>query len=177
MSAKPRRVKSAKARLTPTKSEAHSNPAREAQASARATRDKHNASGKVFPRPNSRSGAKERFSTMYSKDFDGTFAPPAELRPTSPTRRHNPHPGKVSTRFRPKFLVAAETLRGRALQPLPPSCGTSLFRAPMGVLISRVVIHARVVASWVGKGALLREVCPYGGVPLYIARNTHMLEL
>ena len=99
MSAKPRRVKSAKARLTPTKSEAPSNPAREAQASARAIRDKHNASGKVFPRPNSR--AKERFSTMYSKDFDGTFAPAAELRPTSPTRRHNPHPGKVSTRFLP----------------------------------------------------------------------------
>ena len=100
MSGKPRRVQSAKARLTPTKQQADlaapsSSLAREAQASARAIREKHNASGKVFPRPKSRSGAKERFSTMYSKDFDGTFAPAAELRPTSPTRRHNPHPGKV----------------------------------------------------------------------------------
>ncbi|CAI8058457.1 hypothetical protein GBAR_LOCUS31792 [Geodia barretti] len=92
---KPRRVRSAKARLTPTQppSGLLTKEALERQASAKANRDKHNGSEKVFPRPGSRS-SKERFSTMYSKDFDGTYAPAAELRPTSPTRRHNPHPGK-----------------------------------------------------------------------------------
>lgn len=100
-SAKPRRVKSARARLTPTQQLDKSptiNAAKEAQErvlSAKAIRDKHNGSTKVFPRPSSRA-SKERFSTVYSKDFEGSFAPAAELRPTSPTRRHNPHPGKVS---------------------------------------------------------------------------------
>lgn len=103
-SAKPRRVKSARARLTPTQ-QVDKSPAmtsrdltKEAQErvlSAKAIRDKHNGSTKVFPRPESRA-SKERFSTVYSKDFEGSFAPAAELRPTSPTRRHNPHPGKVS---------------------------------------------------------------------------------
>ena len=98
---KPRRVRSAKARLTPTQppSGLLTKEALERQASAKANRDKHNGSEKVFPRPGSR-GSKERFSTMYSKDFDGTYAPAAELRPTSPTRRHNPHPGKVGGRRR-----------------------------------------------------------------------------
>ena len=97
---KPRRVKSAKARLTPTQSasEAKSSTAsRPEMVSAKAIREKHAGSGKVFPRPGSRA-SKERFSSQYSKDFDGTFAPAAELRPTSPTRRHNPHPGKVYIR-------------------------------------------------------------------------------
>ena len=102
--AKPRRIKSAKARLTPTQPpEGKSSPvsrkevskdAQERVLSAKAIRDKHHGSTKVFPRPASRA-SKERFSTVYSKDFEGSFAPAAELRPTSPTRRHNPHPGKV----------------------------------------------------------------------------------
>ena len=99
---KPRRVKSAKARLTPTQStDTKLSPSKDQVAlqetlkSARAIREKHIGSAKVFPRPSSKA-SKERFSTMYSKDFEGAFAPPAELRPTSPTRRHNPHPGKVS---------------------------------------------------------------------------------
>ena len=102
--AKPRRIKSAKARLTPTQpSEGRSSPvsrkevskdAQERVLSAKAIRDKHHGSTKVFPRPASRA-SKERFSSVYSKDFEGSFAPAAELRPTSPTRRHNPHPGKV----------------------------------------------------------------------------------
>ena len=99
---KPRRARSAKARLTPTQgqpdlSSSLAKEALERQASAKAIRDKHNHSDKVFPRPKSR-GSKERFSTMYSSDYDGAFAPAADLRPTSPTRRHNPHPGKVSER-------------------------------------------------------------------------------
>lgn len=101
-SAKPRRVKSARARLTPTQQldksptvDAATKEAQERVLSAKAIRDKHNGSTKVFPRPSSRA-SKERFSTVYSKDFEGSFAPAAELRPTSPTRRHNPHPGKVS---------------------------------------------------------------------------------
>lgn len=40
-------------------------------------------------------GEKERFTTMYSQDFDGTYAPPSESRPTSANRRNNPHPSKV----------------------------------------------------------------------------------
>ena len=101
---KPRRVRSARARLTPTQpldtSSSLAKEALERQASAKAIREKHNGSDKVFPRPKSR-GSKERFSTMYSKDFDGAYAPAADLRPTSPTRRHNPHPGKVGEARRP----------------------------------------------------------------------------
>lgn len=113
---KPRRVKSAKARLSPsepTHPEVKPSPvgqqnvvkeAQERVKSAKAIRDKHLASAKVFPRPPSRS-SKERFSSMYSKDFEGSYAPPAELRPTSPTRRHNPHPGKVSSVPAPPLFI------------------------------------------------------------------------
>ena len=110
MSAQPskreRRVHSARARLTPDKDkydsfrqqqqqqEALTKEARERATSAKAIKDKHHGSSKLFPRPPSRS-SRERFTSSYSKDFDGTFLPPAELRPTSPTRRNNPHPAKV----------------------------------------------------------------------------------
>lgn len=116
-SAKPRRVKSARARLTPTQQLDKSptiDAAKEAQErvlSAKAIRDKHNGSTKVFPRPSSRA-SKERFSTVYSKDFEGSFAPAAELRPTSPTRRHNPHPGK-------QFMVWRLPDREIGAQPEP----------------------------------------------------------
>ena len=95
------RVKSATARITfpgPEKSsfdkKGVAKEARERANSAKAIREKHLASAKIFPRPPSR-GSKGRFTTLYSSDFDGSFVPPAELRPTSPTRRNNPHPGKV----------------------------------------------------------------------------------
>ncbi len=94
-----RRVRSAKARLTPPGPETFSSEkvrkeAKERAKSAKANRDKHTGSTKVFPKPAART-SKERFTTMYSRDFEGSFAPPADLRPTSPTRRNNPHPGKV----------------------------------------------------------------------------------
>ena len=122
--AKPRRIKSAKARLTPTHPpEGRSSPvnrkevskdAQERVLSAKAIRDKHHGSTKVFPRPASRA-SKERFSSVYSKDFEGSFAPAAELRPTSPTRRHNPHPGKVR-----KSEHIQYARRYVCRQPLPP---------------------------------------------------------
>ena len=97
-----RRVNSAKARLTPSgpqkeqyDAERATKEARERVKSAKAIREKHEGSGRMFPRPKSRSG-KERFTSSYSTDFYGKpFIPPAELRPTSPTRRNNPHPAKV----------------------------------------------------------------------------------
>lgn len=95
------RIKSAKARITfpgPEKAEFDkkgvTKEARERAKSAKAIREKHLGSAKIFPRPPSR-GSKGRFTTLYCSDFDGSFVPPAELRPTSPTRRNNPHPGKV----------------------------------------------------------------------------------
>ena len=95
------RTKSAKARITfpgPEKAEFDkkgvAKEARERAKSAKAIREKHLGSTKIFPRPPSRS-SKGRFTTLYCSDFDGSFVPPAELRPTSPTRRNNPHPGKV----------------------------------------------------------------------------------
>ena len=98
---KARRVRSAKARLTPPGPEKADfdktqvvKEAQERAKSARAIRQKHLASAKIFPRPPSRN-SKERFTTLYHSDFEGSFVPPAELRPTSPTRRNNPHPGKV----------------------------------------------------------------------------------
>ena len=116
---KPRRVKSAKARLTPTDTKPSKQDvvkeAKERLASAKAIREKHSGSGKVFPRPDPRA-SKERFSTMYSKDFDGSFAPAAELRPTSPTRRNNPHPGKVGI---DAYKTAYRTYTRSVIAPSP----------------------------------------------------------
>ena len=63
--------------------------------SAKAIRDKHITSKKVFPRHHLKD-PKEHYTTMYANDFDGKYVPPPEPRPTSPTRRNNPHPSKVS---------------------------------------------------------------------------------
>ena len=62
--------------------------------SARLNRDKHVSSKKVFPRPSS--ADKERYRTQYARDFEGfRYTLPISARPTSPTRRNNPHPTKV----------------------------------------------------------------------------------
>lgn len=96
-STRERRVNSAKARLTPDLSllaaerEYIVKEAKERAKSAKNIKNKHKASGKMFPQ----ASGKSRFTTMYATDYDGTFVPPAEPRPTSPTRRNNPHPGKV----------------------------------------------------------------------------------
>ena len=103
------RSHSAKARVTPpsgppvvVSKEQIAKEARERAKSAKAIKSKHTSSSGMFlPRPPSRSApaaGKARFRTMYSQDFDrdGTFVPPAEIRPTSATRRNNPHPTKVS---------------------------------------------------------------------------------
>ena len=98
-STRERKARSAKARLTPpTNPEVYLDLERvvrdrkERAQSAKANRDKHTSSTRVFRSTDN----KGRFKSMYSQDFDGSFTTPAELRPTSPTRRNNPHPGKVS---------------------------------------------------------------------------------
>lgn len=95
-STRERRVHSAKARLTPDKSnylerEKILREAKERTKSAKQIKDKHKLSAKMFAGPSS----KGRFTSQYSSDFEGTFVSPPEPRPTSPTRRNNPHPGKV----------------------------------------------------------------------------------
>lgn len=104
------RSRSARARLTPpgpetvalfSDREAVVKEARERAKSAKVIRGKHTASSKVFPgRPMGSKANKERFTSMYSTDFDGSFTAPPELRPTSPTRRNNPHPAKVSYSYK-----------------------------------------------------------------------------
>lgn len=99
------RSHSAKARITPVPppiSMDHSEQITkelEAAKSAKAIKNKHTSSAAMFVvRPPSRSApqvGKARFTSMYSNDFEGSFVPPAEIRPTSPTRRNNPHPTKV----------------------------------------------------------------------------------
>lgn len=99
-----RRVKSAKARLTPPvpeiseMKEMMAKLSKERVNSARAIKNKHTSSGGVFAgKLPAAAGGKARFTSMYSQDFDGTYVPPSEIRPTSPTRRNNPHPSKVNT--------------------------------------------------------------------------------
>ncbi len=99
-STRERRAGSAKARLTPDTSLLAAErqqyivkEARERAKSAKNIKDKHKASAKMF----TGGSVKSRFATMYATDYDGTFVAPAEPRPTSPTRRNNPHPGKVSS--------------------------------------------------------------------------------
>lgn len=116
-----RRARSAKARLNPTTpqkeqfdTERTMKEARERGKSAKAIREKHEGSGRMFPRPPSRS-ARERFTSSYSTEFHSkAFHPPAELRPTSPTRRNNPHPTKAS---QPRPLPLAQS------QSVFVSCG------------------------------------------------------
>ena len=98
-----RRTKSAIARLTPPEPEkpkqSHQLGAKEREKrvkSASLNREKNQSSKKVFPRPSS-GDKKERYRTIYNKDFEGTYISPVEPRPTSPTRRNNPHPTQVST--------------------------------------------------------------------------------
>lgn len=99
------RSRSARARLTPPgpestglafDREAVIREAKERAKSAKLIRGKHTASTKVFPGQ----ASKERFTSMYSTDFDGAFSSPSELRPTSPTRRNNPHPAKVTADYK-----------------------------------------------------------------------------
>lgn len=99
---KRRRVKSAVARLSPLPEDRVQDELKVIQkefkqrtTSAQNIRKQHTSSRKVI------TGAtgpekKDRFKTMYSADFRGKYVTPPECRPTSPTRRHNPHPSRVS---------------------------------------------------------------------------------
>lgn len=62
--------------------------------SARQNREKQESSKKVFPKTVT-GDQRDRYRTVYTNDFEGTYLPPTEGRPTSPTRRNNPHPAKV----------------------------------------------------------------------------------
>ena len=95
------RIKSATARLTPPGlqkplqiQQAGVKERQKRVSSAKLNREKQNSSKKVFPRPSS-AEKKERYKTVYNKDFEGMYQPPTEPRPTSPTRRNNPHPSQV----------------------------------------------------------------------------------
>ena len=100
-STRERRAHSAKARLTPDRAasslerEKILREAKERTKSAKQIKDKHKTSAKMF----AGSSSKGRFTSMYSSDFEGTYVSPPEARPTSPTRRNNPHPGKVVAIF------------------------------------------------------------------------------
>lgn len=104
-----RRSKSAKARLTPTEpmkpKQDLSQSAKERAEFALLNREKNESSKKVFPRPSS-GDKKERYRTIYNKDFEGSFITPLEPRPTSPTRRNNPHPSKVIIFYTIQKLIA-----------------------------------------------------------------------
>lgn len=103
---KRRRVKSAVARLSPLPEKQSDHLEDETKViqkefkqrttSAQNIRKQHTSSKKVIS-----GGAgperQDRFKTMYSADFRGKYVTPPECRPTSPTRRHNPHPSRVST--------------------------------------------------------------------------------
>ena len=45
--------------------------------------------------------------SRYSDNYPGTFSPKASLRPSSPTRRHNPHPSQVRELFCDRFSSCA----------------------------------------------------------------------
>ena len=106
---KRRRVKSAVARLSPLPEDQRSQVQDELKViqkefkqrttSAQNIRKQHTTSRKVI---SGGTGAEkqDRFKTMYSADFRGKYVTPPECRPTSPTRRHNPHPSRVSIAMR-----------------------------------------------------------------------------
>ncbi|XP_062516979.1 uncharacterized protein LOC134192274 [Corticium candelabrum] len=88
------RAKSAHARLlsSPSDNVVDYTKSRRVQ-SARMLKRQHESSEYVLPRPASRASLQQ---TVYSTQFCKKDTPPAPLRPTSPTRRNNPHP---SSRF------------------------------------------------------------------------------
>jgi len=102
-----RRIKSAKARLAPPQPPKDARDmdkllmkmTKERVNSATANKTKHTSSAGVFAAKPAKEytevDKKKRFTTMYSLSFDGSFVPPPDLRPTSPTRRNNPHPSQV----------------------------------------------------------------------------------
>ena len=65
--------------------------------SAAQIRDAHTRAGKtmVFAKKEKRKDKVERFSTSYCKEFTGEVVLPPAARPSSPTRRNNPHPNHV----------------------------------------------------------------------------------
>jgi hypothetical protein len=67
--------------------------AKERVHSALVNKERNDSSKKVFPPPLPKEN-KDRYISMYNKDFEGSYMPPLEPRPTSPTRRNNPHPTK-----------------------------------------------------------------------------------
>ena len=103
---KRRRVKSAVARLSPLPENQSDHLQDEMKViqkefkqrttSAQNIRKQHTSSKKVIS-GGAAPGRQDRFKTMYSADFRGKYVTPPECRPTSPTRRHNPHPSRVST--------------------------------------------------------------------------------
>lgn len=103
---KRRRVKSAVAKLSPLPEDQPDQMQDELKViqkefkqrttSAQNIRKQHTSSRKVItgaPGPEKQ----DRFKTMYSAEFRGKYVTPPECRPTSPTRRHNPHPSRVSS--------------------------------------------------------------------------------
>ena len=105
---KRRRVKSAVAKLAPLpEDQSHSLQLQNEQkviqkefkqrtTSAQNIRKQHTSSKKVISEVTGPQ-KQDRFKTMYSDDFRGKYVTPPECRPTSPTRRHNPHPSRVSS--------------------------------------------------------------------------------
>ena len=65
--------------------------------SAALIRDAHTRTGKSMFKPPSEKKAEkqERYSTSYSNHYTGTAVRPPSARPSSPTRRNNPHPTQV----------------------------------------------------------------------------------
>ena len=103
---KRRRIKSAVARLSPVSEDRPAQMQDEQKViqkefkqrttSAQNIRKQHTSSRKVISDTRGPE-KKDRFKTMYSADFRGKYVTPPECRPTSPTRRHNPHPSRVSS--------------------------------------------------------------------------------
>lgn len=79
--------------------------------SAKLNREKNESSKKVFPQPTS-DKTKERYRSIYNKDFEGSYTTPLEPRPTSPTRRNNPHPSQQFMVWRvPTREIGAQFMR------------------------------------------------------------------
>lgn len=97
------RVSSAKARLStpPEQTPWHDGQVKEEYQqrvkSAALIRDAHTRTGKSMFKPpkEMKTEKRERYSTSYGNHFTGTSARPPSARPSSPTRRNNPHPTQV----------------------------------------------------------------------------------
>lgn len=122
--------------------------------SAALIRDAHTRTGKSMfkPQKEKKTEKQERYSTSYSNHFTGTAVRPPSARPSSPTRRNNPHPTQVRRPTAARGAACSSSLRTDSWAILVPAverfhCSRTIHvcRTCLGSLVSSGNMHTMVL--------------------------------